>query len=347
MSLKGEITLSTKVFGIDLGTNNIKIYREKKGVIVTQKNILAMNHENEIIAYGDDAFEMYEKAPENITVTFPMKNGVIADFSDMQDLLHLFVTNSSKRPVGGNKEFYIAVPSNITEVEKRAFLDLIESSRLRSKHVHIVEKPLADAVGIGLDVKGPTGIMLVDIGGQTTEISVMSLGGIVISKLVQIGGNKFDEDIMLAVKKEKNVVIGLKTAEECKNQLADAKPGSTGSIKVMGRDLLTGLPAQVEVDAQTVYDAIKEDIYAIMDAIKIILERTPPEISSDIIDSGIYVTGGCSKIQNLNQVILEETDLPGNFFEHPENTVIQGLGKIIEEDDLKDLAFAMSQPSYE
>ena len=335
-----------KVFGIDLGTTNIKVYTEKKGIIMNVRNMLATEHTGEIIAIGNDAFEMYEKAPENITVTYPMKNGVIADCSNMQDLLHLFIASTSRRGANGNKDFYIAVPHDITGVEKRAFLDLIESSKLHSKKVYIVEKPIADAVGLGLNIKEPNGVMVVNMGGDTTEISVMSLGGIVISKLIQVGGDKLDEDIVLAVKKEKNVIIGYKTAEECKKKLACATPGEETSLSVMGRDLLTGLPVSVEVTAHMVYEAIKEDIYSIIDAIKVILERTPPEISSDIIDSGIYVTGGGSQIKNLSHVISEETGLTGNFNDKPTETVIQGIGRIIEDRDLNELAYVMMPPSY-
>ena len=339
--------MANKVFGIDLGTNNIKIYVEKKGITVNEKNMLAVDAKGDIIATGDEAYDMYEKAPETISVSYPMKNGVIADFSDMQNLLRLMVSRATKRAVTGNKEFYIAVPTNITGVEKRAFLDLIESSKLRGKKVHIMEKPVAGALGIGLDIKQPTGVMLVDFGGDTTEISVMSLGGIVISKLIHIGGNKLDEDIVMAIKKDKNVIIGMKTAEECKKKLASATSDFGGSIEVMGRDLVNGLPVTVEVTAELVYEAIKEDIYSVVDAIKVILERTPPEISSDIISSGIYVTGGCSLIRNLEQVILAETGLKGNFFDFPTEAVIKGIGRVIEDKKLQDLAFEMVQPSYE
>lgn len=338
--------MAYKAYGIDLGTRNIKIYKEKQGLVIDQKNILAIDEKGSIIAVGDEAYEMYEKAPENIQVTFPMKGGVIADFSNMQDLLRVFVQQHIKGS-SGNKEFFVAVPTNITDVEKRAFLDLVESSHLRAKRVHIVEKPIADAVGAGLDVKNPNGIMLVDIGADTTEITIMSLGGIVISKLIPVGGNKLDDDIMLYVKKEKNVIIGMKSAEECKKQLAGAVEGTSKTISIMGRDLVTGLPVSAEVTGDMVFEAIKEDLHTIMDSIKIILERTPPEISSDIIDNGVFVTGGCSQIQGLSELIVKETELKANFYEKPEDTVIMGLGRIIEEEDLSDLAFSLMQPTYE
>lgn len=338
--------MAYRAYGIDLGTKNIKIYKEKQGVVIDEKNILAVDGKGEILAVGDEAYEMYEKAPENIMVTFPMKGGVIADFSNMQDLLRVFITEYIKGS-SGNKEFFVAVPTNITDVEKRAFLDLVESSKMRAKKVHIVEKPIADAVGAGLDVKNPNGIMLVDIGADTTEITIMSLGGIVISKLIPVGGNKLDDDIMLYVKKDKNIIIGMKSAEECKIKLASAMEGDSKTISIMGRDLVTGLPSSVEVTGAMVYEAIKEDLHAIMDSIKIILERTPPEISSDIIDNGVFVTGGCSNIARLSELIEKETELKANFYEKPEDTVIMGLGRIIEEEDLRDLAFPMMQPTYE
>lgn len=337
--------MALKAYGLDLGTKNIKIYKEKQGIIVDQKNVIAVQKKDTILAVGDEAYDMYEKAPENIIVTFPMKGGVIANYSDMQELLRIFL--DMVKGTNGSKQFYVAVPSNITEVEKHAFLDLVQTARIKAKRVHIVDKPIADAVGAGIDIKNPNGVMVVDIGADTTEITIMSLGGIVISKLIQIGGNKFDEDIVLSVKRDHNIIIGQKTAEDCKIQLASAMGENEGALQVMGRDLVTGLPASCEVTAQMVHEAIKEDLHYIMESIKMILERTPPEISSDIIHNGLFLTGGGANITDLAQLIKEETDLQTNFYAKPEDSVINGLKRIIEEPELNDLAFSMTRPSYD
>jgi rod shape-determining protein MreB len=338
--------VAAKAYGIDLGTRTIKIYKEREGIVVDEKNVMAVNEKGEILAIGDEAFEMYEKTPESIQVTFPMQQGVIADFSNMSELLRAFITTRIKSNAG-NKSFYIAVPTDITEVEKRAFLDLVENAHLRAKKVYVVEKPIADAVGAGLDVKNPNGIMMVDIGADTSEITIMSLGGIVISKLLNIGGNKLDEDIIMYVKKVKNVMIGMKSAEDCKIQLACATHGLKDAVKVQGRNMVTGLPVSVEVTGDMVFEAISEDLHTLMDSVKVILERTPPEISSDIIDNGVFVTGGCSNIRNMAELITNETELHANFFDVPQETVIKGLGRIIEEDDLRELASSLNDSKYE
>lgn len=335
-----------KAYGIDLGTTNIKIYHNNGGVIVDEKNILALDHEGRIIAIGDEAFRMNGKTPENITVSFPMKGGVIADFTNMQELLRLFLEQAGAKFMSGSKDFFIAVPNNITDVEKRSFTDLVASSKMRVKKVRIVEKPIADGVGMGLDVKSPTGSMILDIGGDTTEISILSLGGIVISKLIPIGGNKLDEDIVMHIKKESNVIIGQKSAEDLKIHLADACGKGTDSMEVMGRNLVSGLPCSLDVPASMVYDAIKEDLFNIMDNLRDILEHTPPEISSDIIHAGVNVTGGCSQIADLEGLIKQETNLKSNFYEDPGDTVIKGIGMIIENDDLQSLAYQSGQMSY-
>ena len=338
--------MALRAYGIDLGTRVLKIYKEKNGVVYDQKNILAINDNGEIIAVGDEAFDMYEKVPKSITVSFPIKNGVIADFSNMQALIQEIFRKHIKGGARGNKDFFIAVPTDITDVEKRAFLDLIESAKIHAKKVYIVEKPIAAAVGAGLDVKHPNGVMLVDMGADTTEITIMSLGGIVISKLIQIGGTKLDEDIMLYVKKTKNVIIGMKSAEECKTKLACANQGIEGKVSIKGRDLVVGLPTIVDVTGDMVYEAIREDLHAVMDAVKVILERTPPEISSDIIDNGVYLTGGCSRIRGIDQLMNKETELKARFYEQPEEAVITGLARIIEEPDLSELASSLIQTNY-
>lgn len=339
--------MAKKVYGIDFGTSTIKIYQKHAGVILDEKNIIAIADRKKVIAAGDEAFEMYGKAPANINVTYPVKNGVIADLVNMLELLNYMLNKINKK---GHRftsaEFIVATPSDITEVEKRAFFDLVASSNAKAKNIKIVDKPVADALGAGLDVTNARGVMVVDIGADTTEVSIMSLGGIVISKLIPIGGNKFDESIMNFVKKNYNLLIGEKTAEQIKMKLAAALPTEEQSIKIYGRNVVTGLPTEVDISSSMVLESIMEYIYSIIDAIKIILERTPPEISSDIIDTGIYITGGSSAIYGLDKLIAKETDLKINICDDPTNTVVKGLGQIIEDRKLSTLAYSLRQTNF-
>jgi len=244
--------------------------------------------------------------------------------------------SGSKRP--GTADYIVATPTDITEVERRSFYDLIASSNLKVGHIKIVEKPIADAVGAGLDIMTARGVMIVDIGADTTEVSILSLGGIVLSKMIPIGGNRLDESIKSMVKRKYNLYIGDKTAENIKKKLACAYPTVEASVKVYGRDVVTGLPTEMSVSSESVYAAISEYLFSIIDAIKIILERTPPEISSDIIDSGIYITGGSAKIFALDELLHKETDLKINICPDSANTVVNGLGRIMEDHKLSVLA---------
>lgn len=339
--------MAGKIYGIDFGTSMIKIYQKNNGIILDEKNIIAIANRKTMIAAGDEAFEMYEKAPSNISVSYPVKYGVIADIANMLSMLNYMLSKIKiKNSKFSSAEFIVAPPADITEVEKRAFFDLIASSNARAKNIKIVDKPIADAIGAGLDITNARGVMIVDIGADTTEISIMSLGGIVISKLIPIGGNRLDESIKSYVKKNYNLVIGDKTSELIKKQLASACPMEEKSIKVYGRNVVTGLPTEVEISSSMVYNSIVDYLNSIIDAIKIILERTPPEISSDIIDSGIYVTGGSSSIAGLSELIKQETDLTINICENAANTVVNGLGKIIEDQKLSSLAYSLKQTNF-
>ncbi len=339
--------MTGKIYGIDFGTSTIKIYQKNDGIILDEKNMIAVANRKQVIAAGNEAFEMYEKAPASIRVSYPVKCGVIADIANMLELLNYMIRRINKK---GKKlsaaAVLVATPSDITEVEKRAFFDLVASSNFKTKNVKIVEKPIADAVGIGLDVTNAKGVMVVDIGADTTEVSIMSLGGIVISKLIPIGGNRLDESIKSYVKKNYNLVIGDKTSENIKKELACALPTGEYSIKAYGRNVVTGLPSEVEISSAYVYESITEYLYSIIDAIRIILERTPPEISSDIIDSGIYVTGGSAAISGLDKLIQKETGLKINICKDATDTVVNGLGKIIEDKKLTTLACSLKQTNY-
>ena len=329
--------MSNNIYGIDFGTCNFKVFSKSSGKVVSEKNTIAIINKTQIYAYGDDAYAMYEKAPESINVTFPVSTGVIADYNFLQKKLKGRVKNA---------EFLVAVPTDITDVEKRAFFELFYKSKFRPKNVMLCEKPLADAVGLGIDVNEPTGVMVVDIGADTTEISVMSLGGLVLSDLLHFGGNRIDESIISHLKRTYSLVIGQKTAMTLKEKLGYGVPGAEDSMVIVGRDLVSGLPVEREISTEIVYEAIKDNLNSICNSIKMILEKTPPELAKDIIHSGIYITGGSSKIHRLDELFTEITGIKVNCAENPEETVVQGLNKIVSDEKYKRLTFTMKTKIY-
>lgn len=339
--------MARNVFGLDIGTSNIKIFSMDKDDILNEKNIIAIANKKDVYAIGDEAYEMHEKAPDNILVTFPVKFGVIADFDNMMILFSEFIRKMSKSKKVGPADYYIAVPTDITEVEKRAYLELARDSKLKARKIFVINKPVADALGAGVDVNNAKGIMVVNIGADTTEISVLSLGGIVLSKVVKFGGNKLDEQIINATKKKYNLVIGAKTAEHIKFELGSALPYDETFIKVYGRNLVTGLPTQCEISSNMVYDCMIDFIHQIVDSVKMILERTPPELASDIIDTGIYLTGGSSGIKNLAELINGETELHVNKVENPSECVVRGIKRIIEDPQYNEIAYIPKERIYD
>lgn len=332
--------MNNNVYGIDLGTCNMKIYCKATNKILNEKNTIALVNKNQIYAYGDAAYAMYEKAPESINVTFPVNTGVIADFDILQNMLQLFFEKNVKGKLHG-AEFIVAVPTDITDVEKRAFFEMFYKSKMKPKSVLLCEKPIADAVGLGLDVNEPTGIMVVDMGADTTEISVISLGGLVLSDLLHFGGNRIDESIITFVKRNFNLVIGQKTAQAMKETLGSGIPGNKETMTIVGRDVVSGLPIEMEMNGEVVYEAIKDNLNSICNAIKIILEKTPPELAKDIIHSGIYITGGSSQIHDLKVLFKDITGITINTCEEPEESVVRGLVKIVSDSKFKHLAFSM------
>lgn len=333
-------------FGIDLGTSNMKVYCKATGKVLNEKNTIAIINKNQMYAYGDDAYAMYEKAPENINVTFPVINGVIAEYANMQTMVFEFLEKHAKGKVKG-AEFVVAVPTDITEVEKKAFYDLFYKSKAKPKNVFLCEKPLADAVGLGLDVNEPTGVMIVDIGADTTEISVISLGGLVLSDLLHFGGNRIDESIISHLKRTYSLVIGQKTAMSLKENLGSGVPGEEDNkMAIVGRDLVSGLPIEKEISAEVVYEATKDNLNSICNSIKMILEKTPPELAKDIIHAGIYITGGGSKIHKLDELFTQITGIKVNCSEEPEETVVCGLNKIVSDEKFKHLTFTMKTKIY-
>lgn len=332
--------MNNNIYGIDLGTVNFKIFCKATGKILKEKNTIAIIGKDQIYAYGDRAYAMYEKAPESIAVSFPVVSGVIADFNFLQEFIIEYLEDKMKGKIKG-AEFIVAVPTDITDVEKRAFYEVFAKSKARPKNVLLCEKPIADAVGLGIDVNEPTGVMVVSMGGDTTEISVMSLGGLVLSELLHFGGNRIDESIINHIRKEFNLVIGQKTAMALKENIGSGLPGRTESMTIVGRDVVSGLPIEVEITANVVYDAMKSTLESICTSIKMILEKTPPELAKDIIHSGIYITGGGAKIYNLAQLFEEITNIKVNICDDPEESAVRGLVKIVSDSKYKRLPFTI------
>ncbi len=328
--------MGNNVYGIDLGTCNIKIYSKNDDGIMIEKNMIAIENKKNIFAYGDSAYEMYEKAPANIQISYPLNNGVIADIKDMEVLVKYFITDITKGKVIP-ADYYVAVPTDVTEVEKRAFYDLIKNANLKAKNVYVVEKAVADGLGLGIDVKTSNGALVVNVGFDTTEISILSLGGIVLSRLIKTGGRKFDEAIKSAVRKEFNLVIGSKSAEQIKMQLKELEEKGEEAV-VFGRDIVTGLPMQKQIPVPFVSECLVEHFSVIIDQVKLILERTPPELGADIYRNGIYLTGGASQVAHLAEDLSRETGLKVQQTDNPGSSVAAGLAKIIKEDYYKTVA---------
>lgn len=331
--------MGINAFGIDLGSSNIKIYNGNNDSFFMEKNMIAIEGKDTLFAYGDSAFSMYEKAPDNISVSFPVNAGVIADLKNMNTLIHYFINDLSKNSIK-QSDYFIAVPTDITDVEKRAFYDLIRDSNVKAKHVYVVEKAVADGLGMGIDVKTSQGVLVVDVGYDTTEISILSLGGIVLSRLIKMGGNKFDDAIKNAVRKEYNLFIGSKTAEKVKYAMHAMDTQNKNAI-IYGRDIITGLPVEKAVSTDLVYESLKECFFTIIDSIKQILERTPPELGADIFRNGIYLTGGASQVEHLAEMINEQTGLKVNTDDEPLGSVVKGLATIIHEEKFHSLAYSI------
>ncbi len=327
-------------FGIDLGTGNIKIYNNIDDTILSEKNMVAVMKKTNIIAYGDAAFEMFEKAPANIRVSHPLNNGVIADINNMQAVLKNFITEITGSRYGG-ADFYVAVPTDITEVEKRAFYDLIKDANVKAKKILIVEKSIADGLGIDIDVKNSQGILIVDVGYETTEISVLSLGGIVLSKLLKTGGRKFDETIRTVIRREFGLLIGEKTAEQVKVALSELEEDEEDSI-VYGRDIVTGLPVERAIPTDMIDMALREAASTIVDNIKVILERTPPELGADIYRHGIYLTGGSAQLAHLDEHIVKGTNLKVNKALDSQDSVALGLARVITDSNYRSVAYSLN-----
>lgn len=333
--------MGNNTFGIDLGTSNIKIFNKATDSVTVEKNLIAIENKTSLLAYGDSAYDMYEKAPSNIKITYPLSNGVIADIEHMKDLVKLFITDQTK---GASKplDFYIAVPKDVTEVERRAFHDLIRESGVKAKKIMMVKKPVADGLGMGVDVMNSQGVLVVNVGFDTTEISILSLKGIVISKLIKVGGKKFDDAIRSVIRKEFSLLVGEKTSENIKMNLKDLEKAGQDAV-VYGRDIVTGLPVERNIPTDLIDQSLVEHFDVILDNIKATLERTPPELAADIYKHGLYLSGGASQVCHLAQRLSNGVGLNVNIAENPVSSVALGLGKIIKDDQYKALAYSVEE----
>lgn len=326
----------TRDMGIDLGTANTLVYVRGKGIVVNEPSVVAINLETkDVLAVGDEAKNMIGRTPGNIVAIRPMKDGVIADFDTTQSMLRYFINKAYTRSIFGPKpRVVVCVPSGVTEVEKRAVIEAAISAGAKDRDTYLIEEPMAASIGAGLPVEEPTGSMVVDIGGGTSEVAVISLGGIVTSTSLRIAGDEMDSYIVNFVKKEYNLAIGDRTAEEIKISIGCVYPNSPDVLKeIRGRDLVTGLPKTVEISAYQVMDALHEPAYAIIDTIKQTLEATPPELAADIMESGITLTGGGALLGGMDELITSETGMPVNIANEPLNCVAIGTGLVLEHID--------------
>jgi len=318
---------------IDLGTANTLVYVKGRGIVLSEPSVVAVRKDakggNKVLAVGKEAKMMLGRTPGNIVAIRPIKDGVIADFEITEVMLRHFIRKVHNRTTLVRPRIIICVPSGITQVEKRAVRESAESAGARE--VFLIEEPMAAAIGAGLPITEPTCNMVVDIGGGTTEVAVISLAGIVYSKSVRVGGDKMDEAILQYIKRKYNLLIGLASAEIIKTTIGNAYPGDTvETIEVKGRDLVTGIPKILTIDSDEVRHSISEQIDTIVEVVRIALEQTPPELAADIVDTGIVLTGGGSLLKNLDILLREETKLPITITEDPLSTVVLGSGKALD-----------------
>ena len=329
------LNLNSRDIGIDLGTANIVVTLKGKGVILNEPSVIAIDKEtNSIIATGREAKEMLGRTPEKIKAVRPIKDGVIADFTATQMLLKNIIQKVCRRYNISRLRAVVGVPSGITEVEQRA----VEESILQAgaREVYLIEEPIAAAIGAVLEIAEPNGNIVVDIGGGTTEVAVISLGGIVVCDSLRIAGDELDEAIENYIKREMNLAIGETSAEEIKINLGCALPlMSIEEMEIRGRDLSTGLPKVLKINSEQVREALEEPIAQIIEVIKVALEKTPPELSSDVMERGIILTGGGALIKNIDKLISQKTGIPVYITEAPLNAVVRGTGRAL--DDLEKL----------
>jgi len=337
--LKTLVGLISKDIAIDLGTANTLVYVKGHGIVCNEPSIVAVRRHggnNKAIAVGREAKLMLGRTPSDVTAIRPLREGVIADFEVAEAMIRYFIQKAHNRKALLRPRIIVGIPFCITEVEKRAVRESAESAG--GREVYLIEEPMAAAIGAGLPVTEPVGSMVVDIGGGTTEVAVISISGVVVSESIRVGGDKMDEAIVAHLKRKHNLLVGDRTAEQIKFAVGTAglDPNSAEKkrMEVRGRDLLTGLPKTMTIDEDEVREALQETVYQIVSAIKLALERTPPELSADIMDRGILLTGGGALLSNLDKVIFEETQLPVVIAQNALTTVVLGAGKALDNIEL-------------
>jgi rod shape-determining protein MreB len=330
-NLRSLFSMFSSDLAIDLGTANTLVYAKGKGIVVNEPSIVAINKTTgEVEAVGKEAKEMLGRTPGNIVAIKPMKDGVIADFKVTEKMLNYFIQKAHNRKMMVHPRIVIGVPSEITQVEKRAVMD--SAYRAKASEVHLVEQAMVAAIGAGLPITEPSGNMVVDIGGGTTDIAVISLSGIVYSRSVRMAGKQADEAIMNYLNRKYNLLIGERTAEQIKCEIGSAFPlDKPLTMEIKGRNLIEGVPKTITVDDSEIREALSECVGTIMNAIRVALERTPPELSADISDRGIVLTGGGALLKNLDKRIREETGLPVSIADDPLASVVLGTGKMLSD----------------
>jgi len=317
--------------GIDLGTANTLVYVKDQGIVLREPSVVAVQAgTNKVLAVGDEAKRMLGRTPSNIVAVRPLKDGVIADFEVTEAMLRHFITKVHSGRIKSRPRVVIAVPSGITEVEKRAVRE--SATHAGAREVYLIEEPMAAAIGVGLPVQDPAGNMIIDIGGGTTEVALISLSGIVFSRSVRVAGDELDEAIVQYMKRAYNLMVGERTAEEIKIKIGSAYPSEKEtSVEVKGRDLVAGLPKTLMITSQEVREALLEPISTIVDSVRITLERCPPELSADLVDRGLVLAGGGALLRGFDKLLSEETGLPVHVAEGPLSAVAEGTGKCLNE----------------
>jgi rod shape-determining protein MreB len=323
----------SRAIGIDLGTANTLVHVCGKGILLREPSVIAIELETRrVLAVGEEAKLMLGRTPGNVVAIRPLKDGVIADFDHTEQMLRGFIHKVHRHNRFIPPEVIVGIPSGVTEVERRAVIDA--AKKAGAKDAYLIEEPMAAAIGAGLPVSEPTGSMIVDIGGGTTEVAVISLGGIVTAKSIRIAGDEIDESIIAYVRKVYNLLIGDRTAEDVKLQIGSAYPLEEElQMQVRGRDLVTGLPRSAMITSKEVRDAINDPVFAIVEGVKLTLEATPPELSSDIMDRGIVLAGGGALLRGLDKLLAAETQMPVHLAPDPLSAVAMGTGKALEESE--------------
>jgi rod shape-determining protein MreB len=330
MNWRSLFSFFSNDLAIDLGTANTLIYAKGKGIVVSEPSIVAINKKtNRIEAVGKEAKEMVGRTPGDIVAIQPLRDGVIADFEITEKMLEYFIKKAHNRKVLVHPRIVIGVPADITQVEKRAVRD--SALRANATEVYLIEEAMAAAIGTGLPITEPTGSMIIDIGGGTTDVAVISLAGIVYSRSVRIAGNEMDQAIIQFIKRKYNLLIGEITGEQIKIQIGSAYPLEEElTMEIKGRDLVEGVPKTLTISSVEIREALSETVNTIVEAVRIALERTPPELSADFIDRGVILTGGGSQLKNFDKLLREETGIPVTSAEDPMASVVLGSGKIID-----------------